>query len=90
MEQHVKDEIGRQLDYYADAYGKVRELDLRLASLSEEMGALSAERSAAERMRDEAADAVNAIVADVHEEDEDEVRALVDEHLSCLVGLLVF
>lgn len=89
IEQHVLDEVGRQLDYYVDAYRKVHDIDLKLAELSERMASLSAERAEAEMLRDEAAGSVNALVADVPEDDEGDVVAIVNERLAPLVGLIV-
>lgn len=89
MEQHVKDEIAKQLDYYVDAYRKVRDLDMRLAQLSEEMSAIGAERGEAEVLRNHAQEALDAITVDLPEEDEAEVKSLVSEHLQPLIGLMV-
>ena len=89
MEEHVIEEVGKQLDYYVDAYRKVHDLDLRIASLSEEMGVLTVERADAEKLRDQAADAVNVLVENVSDEDEEKVRNLVNEKLSPLIGLMV-
>lgn len=90
MEKHVRDEVGRQLDYYVDSYRKVHEIDVKIAVLSEEIGVLSAERMDAEKLRDQAVGAVNSLVESIPEEDEAEVRELVNEKLSPLVGLMVF
>ena len=90
MEQHVKDEISKQLDYYVDAYRKVHDLDLAIARISEELGALSAERLEAEKLRDLASETVEALIKDIPEVDEPVVKSLVNDRLSSLVGLMVF
>ena len=89
IEEHVLNEVGKQLDYYVDAYRKVHDIDLRLAEEYEIVAELNAERSEAEMLRDAASDAVNSIIENIAVEDEGEVRSLVSEKLSPLIGLMV-
>lgn len=89
IEQHVLDEVGRQLDYYVDAYRKVHDLDVQMAGLTERIEALSQERMEAERLRDMASEQVNELVGNIPEEDEPIIKALTEEKLSSLIGLMV-
>ena len=89
VEEHVLDEVGRQLDYYVDAYRKVHDIDIRLASLSEKMAELTAERLDAERLRDAAIDNVNDLLGSIPEDDEQAVGRFIEERLAPLVGLMV-
>ena len=89
VEQHVLDEIGRQLDYYVDAYRKVRDFDLKLAELSEQIAVINEERQEAERLRDVAAAEVAKLAEGVPDEDARQVEELVNERLAPLIGLMV-
>ena len=89
IEKHVLDEVERQLDYYVDAYRKVHDIDIRIASLSEQMAELTAERVDAEKLRDAASETVNSLLADIPEEDESTVAKVVEKRLAPLVGLMV-
>lgn len=89
LEEHVKAEIGRQLDYYVDAYRKVHDLDLRMASLAEQMEAVRDERVEAVRLMDAAQESIDSLTEDIPEDDEDEVRSLTEEHLKPLIGIMV-
>ena len=89
IEKHVLEEVGRQLDYYVDAYRKVRDADLKLSALSVEMDSVQDERAEAERLRDGAQAQIDSLLDGVPEDDREEVMKVVDVHLAPLVRYIV-
>ena len=90
MEQHVLDEVGRQVDYYVDAYREIERLGGELAELLEQVDDVRGRIAAQEELRDHAEEALNALVADIDDDESvSQVRDAIYGKMSGLVGTMV-
>ena len=90
LEQHVIDEIKRQVDYYVDAYKEVERLSGELTVLLERVDDIRSNIAAQEKMMSESDGAINALISDIDDDDSImQVRNAVRDSLSELVSTMV-
>lgn len=87
LEKHMRDEISRQMDSYAEAYRKVDSCERRIAALLIEVDALKAEQTDAARLMEIAEGSVNALIEDIDDDAErSEVLDIVSSALSGVIA----
>ena len=90
VEQHIREQIAQQMDYYVDAYKRHDYLNRQAIALTEQLSEIEHEMAQQAQFRDHAIEAVNKLIADYEEpEDVEVINEIVQEKMKEVIGVMV-